>query len=107
MALYEKRTYDIRVGEMSSVIKLYKNEGWPALKAGGFAANLVGYFTSDTGRLHQLIHVWRFDDDAARRDFWSRLFSDEEFLKFAAQIRPLIEAQDVQLLRPAPWGPKP
>lgn len=107
MPIYEKRTYDIKVGHMTEVIRLYGDEGAPALEAGGFMENLVGYFTSDTGRLHQLIHIWRFDDDAARRDFWKRLFADDEFMKFAVQIRQHIEAQDVQLLNPAPWGPNP
>lgn len=107
MAIYEKRVYDIRVGEMSSVIELYGGEGYPALEAGGFHTNLVGYFISDTGPLHQLIHIWRFDDDADRRAFWKRLFADETFMAFAVQLRPKIQAQEVQLLSSAPWGPQP
>ncbi len=107
MTVYEKRTYSVRVGQMPEVVRLYTNEGWPALDSGGFGKHLVGYFISDTGQLHQLVHIWRFDSDSDRRDFWKRLFADEEFMKFAVQIRPLIEAQDVQLLFSAPWGPKP
>ncbi len=107
MTIYERRTYDITVGKMNDVIALYSNEGYAALEAGGFSANLVGYFTSDTGPLHQLIHLWRFDDDAARRDFWKRLFEDETFMQFAGQLRPMILRQEIQLLNPAPWGPKP
>ncbi|MEM7541728.1 MAG: NIPSNAP family protein [Pseudomonadota bacterium] len=105
MPIYEQRTYSIKVGEMPNVIKLYSELGWPALEAGGFSNNLVGYFSTDTGRLHQLMHIWRFDDDAARRDFWQRLFLHESFMAFAVQIRPLIDTQEVQLLHPAPWGP--
>jgi len=107
MPVYEKRTYTVTVGCMPEVIRLYTDEGWPALDAGGFGQKLVGYFTSDTGTLHQLMHLWRFDDDADRRDFWKRLFADETFMAFAVQIRPLINSQDVQLLLPAPWGPTP
>lgn len=107
MTIYERRTYDITVGKMSEVIALYGGEGYPALEAGGYSDNLVGYFISDTGPLHQLIHLWRFDDDAARRDFWSRLFADEPFMAFAGQLRPLIARQEIQLLNPAPWGPNP
>ena len=107
MAIYEKRTYSVTVGKMPEVIRLYSEQGWPALDTGGFAENLVGYFVSDTGELHQLMHIWRFADDAARRDFWQRLFADERFMDFAVQIRPLIKKQDVQLLVSAPWGPRP
>jgi len=107
MALYEKRTYSIIVGRMPEVVRLYNEQGWPALQAGGYADHLVGYFTSDTGTLHQLIHIWRFDDDTARREFWKRLYADEAFMKFAVEIRQSISHQDVQLLQPAPWGPQP
>lgn len=107
MAIYEKRTYDVTVGQMTEVVRLYRSEGFPALQAGGFDEHLIGYFLSDTGTLHQLIHLWRFEDDAARRAFWKRLFADETFMAFAAKLRPNIERQEVQLLTSAPWGPTP
>ncbi len=107
MAIYEKRTYDIRVGQMAQVIELYRDRGYPAMEAGGFDQNLVGYFISDTGTLHQLMHLWRFEDDTERRGFWKRLFADEVFMGFAAELRPNIAAQEVQLLQNAPWGPTP
>jgi len=105
--IYEKRTYSVIVGKMSEVVQLYSTLGWPALQAGGFDKHLIGYFTSDTGELHQLIHLWRFDSDEDRRDFWKRLFADPAFMAFAVQLRPLIRAQQNQLLLSAPWGPKP
>lgn len=106
-AIYELRTYQVTVGKMAEVIRLYSTQGYPALEAGGFSKNLVGYFVSDTGPLHQLVHLWRFDDDAARRDHWRRLFADEPFMAFAVQMRPLLQSQQNQLLMSAPWGPQP
>jgi hypothetical protein len=105
--IYEKRTYSVMVGRMPEVIKLYEEEGWAALEGGGFSAKLIGYFISDTGPLHQIIHLWRFDDDADRRDFYKRLFSDDAFMAFATQLRPLFLSQEVQLMTSAPWGPTP
>ena len=107
MAIYEKRAYAVQVGKMAEVVRLYRDLGFPALQAGGFDAKLVGYFISDTGPLHQLVHLWRFDDDADRRAHWKALFSDDAFMAFAGQLRPLLQGQEVQLLTPAPWGPKP
>ncbi len=107
MTIYERRTYDITVGKMNEVIALYRDRSFPVMQAGGFDKNLVGYFISDTGSLHQLIHLWRFDDDADRRDFWQRLFANEEFMAFAGELRPMIQRQEIQLLNPAPWGPNP
>ncbi|MCJ7800433.1 MAG: NIPSNAP family protein [Polaromonas sp.] len=105
--LYEKRTYSVVVGQMAEVIRLYSTLGWPAMEAGGFSKNLIGYFTSDTGELHQLVHLWRFESDDARREFWKKLFADPDFMGFAKQLRPLLKSQSNQLLLAAPWGPQP
>ena len=103
--VYEKRTYSVIVGQMAEVVRLYSTLGWPALEAGGFGKKLVGYFTSDTCELHQLIHLWRFDSDDDRRAHWKRLFENAEFMAFAKQIRPLVRSQEIQLMLAAPWGP--
>lgn len=105
--IYEKRTYSITVGQMAEVARLYSTEGWPALVAGGFDKNCVGYFISDTGELHQLVHLWRFDSDDDRRAFWKRLFETPAFQAFAKQLRPLIKTQVNQILLAAPWGTHP
>ena len=107
MAVYELRTYTLYVGKMGEAIQYYSELGWPALEQGGFDRKLVGYFTSDTGTLSQLVHLWKFDDDADRRNHWGTLFKDQAFMAFAAKIRPLIMRQDNQLLLEAPWGPHP
>jgi hypothetical protein len=105
MAIYELRTYTVQVGKMSTIVDLYKKEGWPALSK--HPAKLVGYFTGDIGALNQLIHLWKFDDDADRRNFWAGVYGDEAFMKFAAQLRPLLLSQENKLMLDAPWGPHP
>jgi len=105
MAIYELRTYDVVVGKMAQVIELYKTQGWPALAK--HPNRLVGYFTGDIGALNQLVHLWKFEDDADRREFWAGVFADPEFMAFAAQLRPLLQSQQNKLLMRAPWGPHP
>jgi len=107
MALYEMRTYTLYVGKLSEAVTLYRELGWPALEKGGHGRKLVGYFTSDVGTLNRLVHLWKFDDDADRRQHWSRLFQDADFMAFAGKLRPLILTQENQLLQEAPWGPHP
>jgi hypothetical protein len=107
MNVYEMRTYTLYVGKMAEATKLYSELGYPALETGGHARKLIGYFISDTGALHQLVHLWKFNDDADRRNHWKGVFGDAEFMKFAVQFRPLVMSQEVKLLLASPWGPHP
>ncbi|MGY9057014.1 MAG: NIPSNAP family protein [Alphaproteobacteria bacterium] len=104
--LYELRKYTLQVGTMATVLDLYGNLGYPAFSAEE-KARLVGYFTSDTGTLNQIVHLWRFTDDAERRAHWKGVFSNAAFMDFAKQLRPNILSQENQLLNEAPWGPTP
>jgi hypothetical protein len=108
MALYELRTYTLRVGTMAEAVKLYQELGYPALRKGGHDKYLIGYFQADTGTINQLVHLWKFEDDADRRSFWAAVFADKDFGEgFALKLRPLVMTQEVKLLQAAPWGPHP
>ena len=98
MALYELRTYTLRVGAMAEAVKLYQELGFLALHKGGHDKKLIGYFQSDTGMIDQLVHLWKFDDDADRRAHWSAVFANKDFVEgFASKFRPLVMTQEVKL----------
>jgi hypothetical protein len=108
MALYEMRTYTLHVGKMAEAQKLYMEFGYPALEKGGQHKNLIGYFVADTGMINQLVHLWKFEDDAGRRTHWADVYANKDFVEgFAAKFRPLVQTQEVKLLTAAPWGPHP
>ncbi|KIC47619.1 NIPSNAP superfamily [Ruegeria sp. ANG-S4] len=103
MPLYERRTYQVRVGQMPELTALYREKAWPVIQAAGLAKHCVGYFITDTGALHQLVHIWRFEDDAERRNFWEKLLGIDAFP--LVEIRSLLVSQENQLMRGADWGP--
>jgi hypothetical protein len=108
MTLYEMRTYTLYVGKMAEATKLYQEFGFPALQKGGHDQKLIGYFQGDTGMINQLVHLWKFDDDADRRKHWAGVFANKDFVEgFASRFRPLVMSQEVKLLTAAPWGPHP
>ena len=89
MSLYELRTYTLYVGKMGEAVKLYTELGFPALKKGGHDKHLVGYFQGDTGMINQLVHIWKFADDADRRKHWAAVFANKDFVEgFASKFRP-------------------
>src|SRR5580704_15365993 len=93
---------------MAEATRLYQELGFPALQKGGHDKKLVGYFQGDTGTINQLVHLWKFDDDADRRKHWAGVFANEDFVEgFASKFRPLVMTQEVKLLTAAPWGPHP
>ena len=92
----------------AEAVKLYQQFGFPALQKGGHDKHLVGYFQGDTGLINQLVHLWKFADDADRRAHWASVFANTDFTEgFAAKFRPLVMTQEVKLLHAAPWGPHP
>lgn len=108
MTVYEMRTYTLRVGTMAEAVMLYTTAGYPALQKGGHDKKLIGYFQADTGTINQLVHLWKFDDDADRRAHWAAVYTNKDFMEgFAAHFRPLVLSQEVKLLTAAPWGPHP
>jgi hypothetical protein len=108
MAVYELRIYTLRVGTMTEAVKLYQEIGFPALHKGAHDKKLVGYFQADTGTINQLLHLWKFNDDADRRAHWAAVYANKEFVEgFASKFRPLVMTQEVKLLQEAPWGPHP
>ena len=86
-------------------MKLYQEIGFPALQRGGQDKKLVGYFQADTGTINQLVHLWKFEDDADRRTHWAAVYANKDFVGgFASKLRPLLMTQEVKLLQAAPWG---
>ena len=105
MALYELRTYTLRVGAMAEAVKLYQELGFPALQRGGQDKKLVGYFQADTGTINQLVHLWKFDDDTDRRAHWASVYSNKDFVEgFASKFRPPCKSGSAS--RQTAWAPE-
>ncbi len=103
MNIFELRTYTLHVGKLSKAIEIYKDLGWPALQK--YKKNIIRYYIGDVGALNQIIHIWQFEDDNARRELWKIIYKDKDFIKFATEFRPLVLTQENKLMTAAPWTP--
>ena len=103
MNIFELRTYTLHVGKLSKAIKIYQDLGWPALQK--YKKNIIRYYIGDIGALNQIIHIWQFEDDNARRELWKIIYKDKDFIKFATEFRPLVLTQENKLMTAAPWTP--
>src|SRR5262249_57856953 len=86
MALYELRTYTLHVGKMAEAVKLYQEIGFPALQKGGQDMKLVGDFQSDTGKINQIVHLWKLDDNAELRSHLEDVIPNKEFFEASYSI---------------------
>ena len=103
MNIFELRTYTLHVGKLSKAIEIYQDLGWPALQK--YKKNIIRYYIGDVGALNQIIHIWQFEDDNARRELWKTIYNDKDFIKFATEFRPLVLTQENKLMTAAPWTP--
>ena len=103
--IVEQRTYSFKPGQVGAFMALY--QAGPLVLQRRILGNLLGYYTSEIGRLNQTVHLWGYaslDDRAARR---ARLMEEPAWRAFLAQVLPMLDAQDSQILIPTGFSPQP
>jgi len=101
--IIEQRIYSLKPGKVREFLAVYEAEGL-AIQAEALG-NLVGYFTTETGELNQVIQLWgfaSFEDRLRRR---AVLSGNEAWHAFLAKAGPLVLAQKSEILLPAPFSP--
>jgi hypothetical protein len=88
-----------------SIMPFRPRRNWSASRGG---VRLTPRHKGEAGMINQLVHLWKFADDADRRAHWEAVFANTDFVVgFASRFRPLVMTQEVKLLHAAPWGPHP
>lgn len=103
MAIFEMRTYTIRVGLVQDYLALYHTEGYePHCRCLG---PCVAWFQSDIGELNQVMMIWRYDDYRDREIRRERLAADPEWLAFIPKTRAFIEKMENRIIKPTFFSP--
>lgn len=101
--IVELRTYTVLPGKVGAMVKLYAEEGLALQQR--HLGEFLGYFTSESGNLNQVVFMWGYtslDDRAERRD---RMARDPEWQAYLGKVVPLLVAQENKLLRPTDFSP--
>ena len=101
--IVEQRTYTLHPGKVGPYLKLYEAEGFATQSR--ILGRLLGYYSSETGDVNQVIHLWAYDsfqDRLARR---AALFADPGWLAYIPKIVPMLVSQESKILNPAPFSP--
>lgn len=101
--LVEMRTYTFRPGTLAPFLELYEAEGL-ALHT-GHLGRLLGYFTTESGELHQAVHIWGYEDHADRETRRRALNADPDWAAFARKAGDIVVRMETRFLSPAPFSP--
>lgn len=101
--IVEERIYSLNIGAVPQYLKLYEDEGLAIQRP--ILGRLVGYFSSDIGTLHQIMHMWAYKDFQERSERRARLTTDPRWKAYVQKIRPLQISQENKILIPAPFSP--
>jgi NIPSNAP protein len=101
--IVEERIYTLHAGKVPDMMKLYGEEGLPLQQR--YLGKFIGYFSTETGNLNQVVFLWGYDsldDRDARR---ARMARDPEWQAYLKKVQPLIMTQENRILKPAPFSP--
>jgi len=101
--IVEQRTYSLHIGAAPKYLKLYEAEGLAIQRS--ILGRMVGYFSSDMGALHQIVHMWAYKDYAEREQRRARLNADPIWQAYAPKTRPFQISQETKILIPAHFSP--
>ncbi|MBF5007257.1 NIPSNAP family protein [Diaphorobacter caeni] len=101
--ILEERCYTLGPTSMRPFLSLYEKEGLSMLLQ--HLGDLKGFFTTETGELNQVVHLWGFSDLVEREQRRARLWSDPKWIAYADKVLPLIVRMETRFLRPASFSP--
>ena len=101
--IVEQRTYTLEIGAVPKYLAAYEAEGLPIQRE--ILGRMVGYFSTDIGALHQIVHMWAYKDYAERSERRARLAADPRWQAYVPKIRSLQISQENKVLIPASFSP--
>lgn len=101
--IVEERCYTILPGRLPEFLKLYSGKPLELQKQA--LGNLLGYFTTETGELSQLVNLWGYDslDERARRR--GQLAQDPAWQEYIRNCTPLMQKMESRFLLPTAFSP--
>jgi hypothetical protein len=104
VGIVDKRTYFVEPGKTGTWAKLYQEEGMEVQVR--HLGRCIGFYISDIGPQHQLVHLWAYKDLADRQERRARMQADPAWNAYLGKAAALFTHMENEILRPAPfWTP--
>ncbi len=97
--IVEQRTYTLYPGKVPDFLNYVETMGLPVLEP--TLGGLLGYFTAESGNLHQVIHFWAYESMAERERRRAEIAEKPAYQDFVRKVLPLMVTMESRILKPA------
>ncbi len=101
--IVEERIYSLKPDCIDRFLQLYEKEALAVQCE--YLPLMLGYFVSEIGVLHQVIHLWGYQNFDERTRCRGAMRRDPRWLAYVPKVRPLFERQETRILLPTAWSP--
>ncbi|SEK53598.1 NIPSNAP protein [Bosea lupini] len=101
--ILDERTYAIKPAHVRDYLDLYVAEGMELQIS--HLGHLIGWFTTDTGVVNEVVHMWRFEDAGDRERRRAAMEADPRWQVFRAKTAPYVLEMRSRILRPTHFSP--
>lgn len=101
--ILDERTYAIWPQHVREYLDIYVAEGM-ALQV-SHLGDLVGWFTTDSGTVNEVVHMWRFADAGDRERRRAAMDADPDWQIFRRKTSHFVQSMRSRILRPTSFSP--
>ena len=101
--IFDHRTYELRPGRLREFLALYEKEGLPVQKK--HLGKLVGFFTTETGNVNEIMHIWADEDRADRPQRCAAMAADSAWQAYLQESREYMKHMNNKILVPTSFSP--
>ena len=96
------RTYNIVPRKMKTYLSLFEEFALPIQRK--YFGNPLGYFLVEHGPLHQVVHLWGFENLADLEKKRANRDADPAWADYQERTEGLVASQENKLCKPMEWS---
>jgi hypothetical protein len=100
--IVDVRIYNIVPRKMGEYLKLFEQYGLPVQQR--HLGDPLGYFVTEHGQLHQVVHMWGYESLADIEQKRAARNADPAWDDYMARTDGLVVSQENKLTRPTAWS---
>lgn len=101
--ILDHRTYELNPGKLREYLALYEAEGYPVQTR--HLGKPFAYFTTETGNINEIIHIWAYEDAADRARRRAAMQADPAWQAYVAKAAQLFKTQRNSIVVPTSFAP--